>query len=96
MNKYIFLLAWVSGSDSACGESTNVATMEDLEKEFFKDNEHIFALEIHADSEAIAYALGCKTAFFNNYTANDSTSTLLEFPATGKLPRNLPVVSQKD
>lgn len=91
MNKrFLFLLAWWSGSDGEAdnlepGEHTRVCKQEDLLIQFKKKNENIFALDIWAPNAEIATALGCKEAFFENFTAHDSVSSLEEILATEAL-----------
>ena len=77
MKSYLFLLAWVEGSDSASGEKTKVHSHKDLYPQYNKGNEHIFALVITAPNEKIAYLAGYAEAFHENYTGCDSTSTVL-------------------
>lgn len=71
---FLFLLAWVDGSDSAGGESTKVHEQSDLYLQFKQKNEHVFALIIKAPNATVAKAFGYSTAFFNDYTAHDSVS----------------------
>jgi len=79
MNKrYLFLLAWVSGSEGACGEETHIYESDDLYPQYTLGSDNIFAVEIWAPSDKIAWALGYQEAFFNNFTANDSVSDLVE------------------
>ena len=90
MNKrFVFLLAWVSGSDSACGEDTKINSQDDLMKEFLNRNPNIFAVEIYAENEEIAYAFGCKEAFFDNFTAHDSVSICEEWDKSYDPPGHL-------
>jgi hypothetical protein len=72
--RFLFLLCWVEGSDSASGDLTSVHSQDDLLPQFKDDNEHIFALYIEAPNEEIASAFGYKRAFFDNYTAHDTVS----------------------
>jgi len=85
--RFLFLLAWVAGSDSEAdnlepGEHTRVKKQSDLREQFDKGNEHILALEIWASNENIAAALGYKEAFMDNYTAHDSVSSCEEILTT--------------
>jgi hypothetical protein len=85
--RFLFLLAWASGSDGeadnlAPGEYTRVEKQEDLLIQFEKKNKNIFALEIWASNENIAAALGYKEAFMDNYTAHDSVSSCEEILTT--------------
>jgi hypothetical protein len=87
MNKrYLFLLAWVDGSDSSGGGETKVYESEDLYPQCFWGNEHVFVIEIWAPSDKIAWALGYQEAFFNNFTAHDSVSDLVEIGLEEELP----------
>lgn len=76
-NRYLFLLAWCEGSDSASGEETKVHSQEDLIKQYWTNNPHVFAVEVIANNEHIASAFGYQKAFFEGYTANDSVSTII-------------------
>lgn len=87
--RYLFLMAWVVGSEGAYGDATRVHSQSDLMPEYLKGNEHIFAVEIVDGCNPfnwecvlppvdIAYALGCKEAFDNNYTAYDTVSVIDE------------------
>lgn len=79
MNKrYLFLLAWVAGSDgekeNIAHGSTNVRVREDLKKEYRSHNEHIFALEISAPNYTFATAIGFQMAFLTGYTVYNTLS----------------------
>lgn len=82
MNKrYLFLLAWVDGSDSADMENhveSGVEDCHDLMPQFLAGNRHIFAIMIHATSLEIAEAFGAAAAFNQNFTSNDTVSTVEE------------------
>lgn len=87
MKSYLFLIAWVHGSDSSGFEKTHVHKQEDLYKQFKKGNEAIFAVRINIVSgylrlekalEAIVQQYGYAAAFDVNYTAHDSTSDLIK------------------
>ena len=93
MKRYLFLLAWVEGSDSASGDYTNVHSQEDLHSEFMKGNEFIFAVDIHAPNDEIACAFGYAEAFYDNYTAADSTSTCLEVNETDTFPSHVKTIN---
>jgi hypothetical protein len=87
MNKrYLFLLAWVDGSDSSSGDETKVYESEDLYPQYAWGNDYVFAVEIWAPSDKIAWALGYQEAFFNNFTAQDSVSDLVEIGLEEDLP----------
>lgn len=75
--QYLFLLSWRQGSDSTAGENTNVHCQDDLLAQFLAKNDNIFALLIENASEDVANAIGCQKAFFDNYTAYDSVSTII-------------------
>jgi hypothetical protein len=83
--RYLFLLAWMEGSDSSNGDPTGVFSQDDLLKEFRNGNEYIFAVEVHSHSEDEAATIGYRDAFFENYTAYDSLSTVEEIPWDEKL-----------
>ena len=92
MKRYLFLLAWMHGSDSASDDPTNVYSQDDLRKQFDLGNEYIFAVDIHASSADIAAAYGYKLAFFNNYMAYDSLSVLIRINKRLKLEPHIRVV----
>lgn len=92
MKRYLFLLAWIDGSDSACGENTKVHCQEDLTEQFDNGNENVFAVDIHASNADIASAYGYKMAFFNNYTAYDSLSVLVRVNKRLKLKQHVKVI----
>lgn len=75
--RYLFLLAWINGSESCCGP-TNVDGSNDLLPEYLKGNEEIFALRVDAPTEYLAGRLGYAEAFHENYTGYDTVSTLVE------------------
>jgi hypothetical protein len=76
---YLFLIGWVEGSDSSGGESTSINEHTNLLPEYLKGNEHVFAVLINgARSETEAENYGYKEAFFQNYTAYDTVSDLIE------------------
>lgn len=92
MKRFLFLLAWAEGSDSAGGDATEVQSQQDLMPEFLKGNQHIFAVEIQVstfedddDVSEIASKYGYAEAFYNNYTAHDSVSVTTELPANYKI-----------
>lgn len=74
MNKYLFLLAWVSGSESGSGDDTRVHNQNDLLSEYVLGNEYIFALRIEAPNMEMASTYGYAEAFHDNYTGEDTTS----------------------
>lgn len=77
MNRYLFLLSWVEGSDSAGGESTGIHEPHDLLPQHLNGNKHVFAVEIQADSEEIATVYGRAAAWHDNYTAYDSVTDVV-------------------
>ena len=79
MNKYLFLLAWIQGSDMAAGEETKVHNQEDLLPQFEDGNEHIFALAMfNCPNDEVATIIGRSEAFDNGFTAHNSLSTVIE------------------
>lgn len=83
MKFFLFLLAWVEGSESAGNDKTGVIKQSDLMTQYLRGNKHIFAVEIAVpgsflisskDAKEIAYRFGCTEAFRANYTAHDSVS----------------------
>lgn len=88
MKSYLFLIAWVDGSESSGFEKTKVHKQEDLYKQFKKVNEHIFAVLIDVyyppdkiaseQVETLALNAGEAASFHSNYTAYDSTSDMIE------------------
>lgn len=103
MRRYLFLLAWVEGSDSSADEPTGIHDQDDLLPEYKKGNEHVFAVEIRLPqismNEFIDYEIakryGYAEAFFNNYTAHDSVSTLEEIDDTFVHPDKIKVITVK-
>jgi hypothetical protein len=75
MKTYLFLLAWVDGSEGASGDPTNVHGQDDLLPEYQKGSEYIFALYIRAPNEGVASNYGYARAFHENYTGYDTVST---------------------
>lgn len=78
MKHYLFLMAWIQGSESAFDVDTEVRKQEDLLIQLNKGNENIFAVHLTADagiSESLLMALGYKEAFFAGYTSQDTLST---------------------
>lgn len=96
MNRYLFLLAWVEGSDSASGEETKVHSQDDLYPQLMAGNEHIFAVEVRCSREDIAAAYGYREAFFDNYTAHDSVSEVQELEDNWVSPETLKCIVQAD
>ncbi len=84
--RYLFLLAWVDSSDGACSEETHIYESDDLYPQYTQGNDHIFAVEIWAPSDKIAWALGYQEAFFDNFTAQDTVSDLVEIGQDEELP----------
>jgi hypothetical protein len=74
MKTYLFLLAWVDGSEGAGGDDTNVDDQDDLLPEYNKGSEHVFALYIAAPNETIARDVGYSRAFHDNYTGYNTVS----------------------
>lgn len=98
MKRFLFLLAWISGSDGeedAFGpdEHTKVNSQEDLTTEFFGGNETIFAVEIFAPNTTTADALGYKEAFFDNYTCYDTLSICREILPDLLLPAGTQLIN---
>lgn len=80
MDKYLFLVAWIHGSDSSFGlPETHVHKQEDLLKQWQANNDQVLAILVsNAPNEKIAEGLGYREAFFQNYTAHDSLSQVIE------------------
>lgn len=78
MKRFLFLLGWVDGSDSACGEKTDIHQQRDLLYQFKLGNEHVFAVQVETDSETVATHVGRSIAFGDNYTEYDTVSMLYE------------------
>jgi len=78
MKKYRFYIAWMSESDSNCGEENGINTQKDLISEYIKGNESVDTWVFECENEEMAYLLGYKEAFFMNYTAQDSFSVVEE------------------
>jgi hypothetical protein len=82
---YMFLFAWIAGSDSACEDDTKINNSEDLHSEFEKGNQYVESIIITAPNEHIACVYGYAEMFHNNYTAIDSTSTVYEVDVIDEL-----------
>lgn len=84
MKRYLFLLSWVHGSESAenNGVTTYVHKQEDLLPEYGKNNEEVFALRIVAPNEDVACNFGYAEAFHENYTGYDTVSICVEIDGT--------------
>jgi len=92
MKKYLFLLAWVEGSDSASGDPTNVHQQKDLWTEYQRGSEYVFALVIQAPNEEVAEAVGYARAFHDNYTGYDTVSTLILLDEVVQAAAETPVI----
>jgi hypothetical protein len=96
MKTYLFLLSWIENSDSASGEKTLVHSQDDLVKQFWDENEHIFAVVLKVPSgveeKETASKWGYAEAFFNNYTAYDSVSLCNEIPNNTEFPFEIKTV----
>jgi len=57
---------------------TGIWKKEDLYPAFVRRNRDIYAVEIHAPSNQIAWALGREKAFLANYTSFESVCDLIE------------------
>ena len=90
--KFLFLCAWVSGSDSAhdnlADPFTGVNGQSDLLPQYKAGNRNILTVGVclpdnlpHAKD--IAYAVGCREAFSDDYTAYDTVSICLPMEDTG-------------
>jgi hypothetical protein len=90
MNTYLYLLAWVSGSDGACGEDNNIHSQDDLLPQYLACNVDVFAIKINipfADrGKTIACKYGDSAAFHNGYTSNDTTSICISVDADFRFP----------
>ena len=83
MKTYLFLLAWVDGSEGAqnVGVDTNIHSSDDLLPEYNKCKkqvqfgEYIFARYIVAPNEKVAEAFGYSQAFHENFTGYNTVST---------------------
>jgi len=78
MKKFLFLLCWIDGSDSACGEATGVHNSEDLFPLFELGNDYIFNVIITAENAHVANFIGKGAAFDDGYTSPDTVSVVIE------------------
>lgn len=79
MKKYIFIIGWFDGSDGACGEHTGVHSQDDLIPIHKGEKEgQVDSYEVHGKTQDQAMNEGYKKAFFHNFTAHDSCSTIME------------------
>lgn len=93
MNRYLFLTAWLEGSDSAGGELTQVHVQDDLWTQYLSNNPHIFAVEVLADSIDIANVYGRAKAWSDNYTAYDTVSVVVKLDEDYQHPCFLMVIT---
>lgn len=77
LKKYRFMIAWIDGSNSA-DEPTGVFKPSDLEPEFEKGNPHVNSKVIRASNAHAAHKEGIIWAFFENFTARDTVSDVVE------------------
>lgn len=77
MKRYLFLLAWIDGSDGAGGDPTGVSEQDDLLPEYQNGSHYVFALRVEAINEEVASMYGYAKAFHENYTGHDTLSTCL-------------------
>lgn len=80
IKNYLFLMAWIDGSESAL-EDNGVRQQEDLLVAFNAGNDNIFSLLITSEDyvpECMLDAMAYKEAFHANYTAHDSLSMMVE------------------
>ena len=78
MRKFLFLIAWVDGSDSD-DVGTEINEKKDLLPGWLNRNQHINGWEIEADEPYEAENEGYRKAFFANFTAHDSVSDVYEW-----------------
>jgi hypothetical protein len=90
--KFLFLIGWVSGSDSACGDITDINDQNDLIPEFRRGNEHVFAVVLIAPNDNIAAIGGYKESFFEGYTAHDTVSVVEALDPNEKTHHKIKIV----
>lgn len=78
MKRYLFLIAWMDGSDGACGAHTGIHSQNDLHPQYEADNEDVTGWEIEADNPEVAYDKGYRKAFFENFTAQDTFTVVID------------------
>lgn len=93
-SRFLFLLAWMHGSEGAEDSGipdgkTKVHKQGDLLKQFKKDNDNVFAVEVFAPNQDIANAIGCREAFHENFTGYDTLSTTIVL-TNEKIRANVP------
>ena len=71
-----FFIAWMSGSDGACGEETKVHSINDLIPQYHEKNDNVTMYEYDAP-EGFEWEIGAAKAFRDNWTASDSLSTVI-------------------
>lgn len=82
--KYAVLIGWISESDGACGERTDFSGVEDLVaayrrcKETGEVSENFGFQEVEHDDPNAAYALGIMEFFFEDWTATDSLTAIID------------------
>lgn len=77
MKRYRFYIAWVNGSDGACGEETKISRLEDLKPQYEAGNEYVNNWEYDAP-EGFEWEVGAARAFMANFTAIDTVSYVEE------------------
>ena len=85
MRKFLFLIAWVDGSDSDHhnndyhGSGTGIHKQDDLLPGWLNHNENVSSWELEAHEPNDATNEGYREAFFANFTACDSVTALYEW-----------------
>ena len=82
MKRYLFLAAWVEGSESSIG-SNGVHSQADLMPRFQAGEEDMISLVIEgAPNEKVAEAFAYRECWHENMTAHDSVSDMIELDDT--------------
>ena len=76
MNRCIFLIAWMDGSPGADGLSTGVHRSEDLMR-LFAERSTMVSAYFYWAPEGHEWEIGAAHAFRDNYTAEDTFSSVL-------------------
>ena len=77
MKRYLFLAAWVEGSESSI-VSNGVHTQADLLPRFQAGETEMISLVIEAPNETVAEAFAYRECWNANMTAHDSVSIIIE------------------
>ena len=79
MRKFLFLIAWIDGSDADDVAGTGIHKQDDLLPGWLNHNENVNGWELEAHEPNDAMNEGYSKCFFANFTAHDSVSAIYEW-----------------